>query len=68
MSKRLEKVVVVDVDQELLINLQHITYDPVGTYGYKSKEHLIKDILDERNGVSKESYELMQEARKMEIS
>ena len=68
MSKRVEKVVAVDVDQEPLINLQHITYDPAGTSGYKSKEDLIKEFLDERGVASKESYELVKEARKMEIS
>ena len=67
-SKRVEKVVVVDVDQEPLINLQHITYNPAGTSGYKSKEDLIKEFLDERSVASKESYELVKEARKMEIS
>lgn len=43
--KRVEKFVVDDVDQEPLINLQHITYDPVGTSGYKSKEDLIKRVF-----------------------
>ena len=67
-SKGIEKVVAIDVDQEPLINLQHITYDPVGTSGYKSKEDLIKEFLDERSVASKESYELVKEAKKMEIS
>ena len=67
-SKGVEKVVAVDVDQEPLINLQHITYDPAGTSGYKSKEDLIKEFLDERSVASKESCELVKEARKMEIS
>ena len=68
MSKGVEKVVDVDVDQEPLINLQYITYDPAGTFGYKSKEDLIKKFLDERSATSKQSYELVKEARKMEIS
>ena len=67
-SKGVEKAIAVDVDQEPLINLQHITYDPAGTSGYKSKEDLIKEFLDERSVASKESYELVKEARKMEIS